>query len=133
MKDLRIKVNAIGSFHRPSQGGRRLFVKQNAGSQTRGVQHRFQRTPTRVCNNGLAACHRLNGDNAEIFLTRKNDIAAACEVITDNGIRLPPQKLNRRARHRPQPGQIGAIPDDHQPSVQMCERLHSQINPLVRN
>lgn len=117
MKDLRIKVNAIGFFYRCSQGSRGLLVEQKAGSQARSVQHRFQRTSARIRNNGLAACHRLNRDNSEIFLTRKYDVPAACEVITDNGIRLPPQELNRRTRHRPQPGQIGAIPDDHQPSL----------------
>jgi len=107
--------------------------KENPASYPVPVHNGLERPPLAEGDHGLAACHGLHRDDAEILLPGKDERAAPRVEVPHLVIGHFPDEPDRGTRHLPQAPVLRAIACDHKPVPAPVECGNRQVHPLVGN
>ncbi len=87
--------------HRSHEPGSRRSARRETNTDLR-MRDRLARAASVECDHGPTAGHGFHGQDAEILSARKQERAAAAQMIGKHLERLMAEKLDRRTGNRPQ-------------------------------
>ena len=126
----RIETHRLEALHGLGQRRCSRLAKEETAH---ALYDRIERAACRVGDDRPAGCHGLDRSDAEIVFAGKNERAAASAVLIGLGVVKPSHKSNVGTSHGLKLCALASVADYHERQPEAVERLHRQVDALIRN